>query len=108
VKKLNDSVHVPQPIDTANITNKGAESKHRKAYLLMEIVPQNKADVNLSKPEYQKWEYQKPFINGILKMMNDLLLKERVFNSDLKPQNALFDPLSRKTAIIDLGCSFCL
>ena len=81
------------------------EDRLRKAYLVMEIVPQDTADRAFAKSDYQKWEYQKPFIMDFLKTMEELLLKDRVFNSDLKPQNTLFDPLSRKMAIIDLGSS---
>jgi serine/threonine protein kinase len=105
VKKLNESVYAPKPLDMAILSNKNIESRHRKAYLMMEVVPQDTADKAFAKPEYQKWEYQKPFITEILNTMEDLLINERVFNSDLKPQNTLFDPLSRKTAIIDLGSS---
>jgi serine/threonine protein kinase len=105
VKKLTEAVYAPKSLDMAILSNKYIKDSHRKAYLVMEIVPQDTADKAFAKPEYQKWEYQKPFIIEILKTMEGLLRNERIFNSDLKPQNALFDPLSRKTAIIDLGSS---
>jgi hypothetical protein len=70
----------------AILSNKKIEGRQRKAYLIMEVVPQDTADKAFAKPDYQKWEYQKPFIIEILKTMDELLIKERVFNSDLKPQ----------------------
>ena len=72
----------------------------------MEFFPHNIASFEFSKLEHQKWEFQKPFILEVLTTIEDLLVKEKIIYSDLKLQNIIFDPLRRKTALIEMGNSF--
>ena len=76
--------------------------KHQKGYMFMEIVPEKSADKIFEKEEYQKWVYQKPYSIQVLEA-NILLLKNNLLNSDLKPENTIYQPEARKAAIIDLG-----
>jgi hypothetical protein len=103
--KLNESIFAPKPLDMAILTNKLNKENHRKGYLFMELVPQNTANKVLFRPEYQKWEYQKPYILRVMKTMINLLIDNRILNTDLKPENTLFDPIARSMAVIDLGSS---
>jgi hypothetical protein len=96
VGRSNQSVYAPKPLDMAILSSREIDDRHRKAYLVMEIVPQETADKVVAKEEYQIWDYQKPFIMDVLKTMGELLHVERIFNSDLKRKNTLFDPLSDK------------
>jgi hypothetical protein len=104
-KKLNDSIYAPVALDMAITTNELIDEKHRESYLFMEIVPQNTADKVFEKKENQKWKFQKPYCLAVMKTMKELLEKDRILNTDLKPQNTLFETSSRRMAIIDLGSS---
>ena len=104
-----DKVYAPQILDMALITDPKVNTEanemmkyHQKGYLMMEMYPQKTAKSIFEDPKYQLWSYQKPFLRDILISTSDLL-KERIAFTDLKPENALFDPDTFKTAIIDLG-----
>ena len=105
-----NKVYAPQIFDLAIVSDSFVNEKedpsgkgcHQKGYLMMELFPQNTATKIFLEPKYQKWKYQKPFLQGIMLSTSELL-KERKAFTDLKPDNALFDPDNFKTTIIDLG-----
>ena len=97
-----EKVYAPQILDLALITDPLVNLCHQKGYLMMEMFPQNTATKIFREPNFQKWKYQKPFLIELISGTLELL-KERIAFTDLKPDNALFDPDTFKTTIIDLG-----
>ena len=71
---------------------------------MMEVFPQNTATKIFLEPKYQKWKYQKPYLQEVMLATSELLNNGIAF-TDLKPENTLFDPETLKTTIIDLGGS---
>ena len=86
----------------ALVVNKNIDACHLKGYLMMEVLPQNTGGRIFQLPEYQKWEYQKPYLLDVFKG-NLSLLSMKVAMTDLKPDNTLYDTDLRKATIIDLG-----
>ena len=74
----------------------------------MELFPYETAHVVFNNPIYQKWEYQKPFILIFIKYMEELQSVNNIMITDIKPSNILYDPVSRKIVIIDIGKSISL
>ena len=104
-----EAIHTPKVLDMAIVTNPLVAEGHRKGYVFMEIVPQNTADKVFSDDRYQKWEeYQKSYAISVIETTKRLLENNGILNTDLKPENTLFDTASRKVAIIDLGSSLIL
>ena len=103
-----EKVYAPQIFDLALVADPLVNSEdklnkcHQKGYLMMEMFPQNTATKIFREPTYQKWKYQKPFLIDLISGTLELLNKRIAF-TDLKPDNALFDPDTFKTTIIDLG-----
>ena len=97
-------VYAPRIYDMTLIVDKNtiSDDGHLKAYLMMEIMPQNTGGQILKLAEYQKWEYQKPYLLDVFRSMRDLL-KNNVAMTDLKPDNTLYDTSLRRATIIDLG-----
>ena len=85
--------------DTTKLSD---NSDHRKAYIMMEMVPQNSATVIFSDPKYQVWKYQKPYLIDTLQTTLGLL-NEQIAFTDLKPDNALYNPNLLQTTMIDMG-----
>lgn len=83
---------------------KDDQKDHRKGYLMMEILPQYTAKKIFTQNQYQKWEYQKPYLIDVLKNTQELL-NFNIAMTDLKPENTLYDTSLRKATIIDLGGS---
>ena len=97
-------VYAPKIYDMAIVINKNLidNSSHQKGYLMMEVLPQNTGGNIFKLPEYQKWEYQKPYLMDIFEGIRSLL-ERNVAMTDLKPDNTLYDKDLRKAVIIDLG-----
>ena len=95
-------VYAPKIYDMALVVDKNIDDCHLKGYLMMEVVPQNTGGRIFQLPEYQKWEYQKPYLLDVFKA-NLSLLSVKVAMTDLKPDNTLYDTDLRKATIIDLG-----
>ena len=85
--------------DTTKLSD---SADHRKAYIMMEMVPQNSATVIFSDPKYQVWKYQKPYLIDTLQTILGLL-NEQIAFTDLKPDNALYNPNLLQTTMIDMG-----
>lgn len=96
-------IYAPKVLDMAICTNANVwDELHLKGYLMMQIVPQNTGTKMFKNPECQKWEHQKPYLLDILSSVNELA-KRRVFMTDLKPDNTLYDKELRKGTLIDLA-----
>ncbi|WP_342267925.1 pentapeptide repeat-containing protein [Candidatus Tisiphia endosymbiont of Empis tessellata] len=97
-----DIIYAPSVFDMALVTDRNVGQNHRKGYLMMEVLPQNTATKVFANPNYQKWEYQKPYLLDVFQKTRDLL-GQNVAMTDLKPDNTLYDTDTRKATIIDLG-----
>ena len=95
-------VYAPKIYDMAVVVNKNIDACHLKGYLMMEVLPRNTGGRIFQLPEYQKWEYQKPYLLDVFRA-NMSLLSMKVAMTDLKPDNTLYDTDLRKATIIDLG-----
>ena len=71
---------------------------------MMEVFPENTADKVFDITTFQIWDYQKPYILQVLETKT-IMLKFNITNTDLKANNTLYNPSSRKVAIIDLGAT---
>ncbi|WP_375330738.1 NACHT and WD40 repeat domain-containing protein [Candidatus Tisiphia endosymbiont of Oplodontha viridula] len=97
-----DIIYAPGVFDIALVTDRDAGENHRKGYLMMEILPQNTATKMFANPNYQKWEYQKPYLLDVFDKTQKLL-EQNVAMTDLKSDNTLYNTDTRKATIIDLG-----
>ncbi|WP_341761068.1 pentapeptide repeat-containing protein [Candidatus Tisiphia endosymbiont of Thecophora atra] len=97
-----DIIYAPSVFDMALVTDRDVGQNHRKGYLMMEVLPQNTATKVFANPNYQKWEYQKPYLLDVFQKTRDLL-GQNVAMTDLKLDNTLYDTDTRKATIIDLG-----
>ena len=95
-------VYAPKVYDMALVINKNIDTCHMKGYLMMEVLPQNTGGRIFQLPEYQKWEYQKPYLLDVFNA-NLSLLSAKVGMTDLKPDNTLYDTDLRRATLIDLG-----
>ncbi len=94
----------PIVLDMALVIDKESikSADHKKGYLFMEVLPQNTATKIFAQKEFQKWEYQKPYLLDILNGVQELL-KQNTAMTDLKPDNTLYDVDKHHATIIDLG-----
>ena len=56
-----------------NRKNVNGDGEHLKGYLMMEVLPQNTGTKIFKIPDYQKWEYQKPYLIDVFEGTNMLL-----------------------------------
>jgi serine/threonine protein kinase len=96
------AIYAPKVLDMSLITSKEIDASHKKGYLMMEVFPQNTATKVFSISEYQKWEYQKPYLLDVLQNLISIA-QDNIVMTDLKPDNTLYDTDTRKVSIIDLG-----
>ena len=68
----------------------------------MEVIPQNTANKVFSDPQYQTWEYQKPYLLE-LGEKSLILLDNNLWMSGLKTDNTLYDTDRRQVSFIDAG-----
>jgi len=97
-----EMIQAPNVFDMSLVTDTTINSLHQKGYLMMEVLPQNTGTAVFKKPEYQKWEYQKPYLLDVLRGTVELL-SQNIAHTNLKTDNTLYNPDIRKATIIDLG-----
>jgi serine/threonine protein kinase len=102
IEETTKAVIPPVILDIAYINEPLDIDKHKKGYVFMELFPQNTGEKIFQQKDYQRWEFQKPYLIQLFEKVIQMQDKNTVM-TDLKPANTLFDIDNRVVDIIDTG-----